>query len=162
MALAARIDDMLAERGLSKAQFAKFMGKEPSVISKWLSGTHNFTMDTLSEISDCLGYPLSKFFEEKESPMLYSKQYAVKGMVSAKGRMGWSFAKPVMPGQPAIVGLAGLSPGFWETGLWAKTESINGINMITIPTSAGFLKKIPMESEESEAYALLNAKSYLK
>ncbi|MBK8610896.1 MAG: helix-turn-helix transcriptional regulator [Chitinophagaceae bacterium] len=39
----------------SKLEFAANMGKTPSAISKWLSGTHNFTSDTLSDIEEVLG-----------------------------------------------------------------------------------------------------------
>ncbi|HTO16707.1 MAG TPA: hypothetical protein VLZ83_13125 [Edaphocola sp.] len=38
--------------------------KSLSIITKWLSGTHNFTQDTLVEIGDVLGI---NFFEAKES-----------------------------------------------------------------------------------------------
>lgn len=79
MNLSATISDLLAERNMSKSQFAKFMGKEPSVITKWLSGTHNFTIDTLSEISECLGFPLAKFFEEKEPEIIYRSHFAITG-----------------------------------------------------------------------------------
>jgi ribosome-binding protein aMBF1 (putative translation factor) len=54
MLLAARIDDKLRERGLSNQEFAYMMGKKPSEISKWLSGTHNFTTETLWEIERVL------------------------------------------------------------------------------------------------------------
>lgn len=39
----------------SKLEFAAKMGKTPSAISKWLSGTHNFTSDTISDIEEVLG-----------------------------------------------------------------------------------------------------------
>lgn len=54
MRIAAQIDDGMKAAGLSKIEFAKLMHKQPSVITKWLSGTHNFTADTLSEISSAL------------------------------------------------------------------------------------------------------------
>lgn len=39
--------------------------KSPSIITKWLSGTHNFTQDTLVEIGEVLG--INFFTKEKES-----------------------------------------------------------------------------------------------
>ncbi|MDD2636318.1 MAG: helix-turn-helix transcriptional regulator [Bacteroidales bacterium] len=54
MLLAARIDDAMKSKGLNKSQFAELMGKKNSVITKWLSGTHNFTADTLFDISRVL------------------------------------------------------------------------------------------------------------
>lgn len=58
MLLAARIDDKIRERGLSNQEFAYMMGKKPSEISKWLSGTHNFTTETLWEIERVLNIQL--------------------------------------------------------------------------------------------------------
>ena len=55
IALACRIDDLMKAKGYSNSTFAKKLGKQPSVITKWLSGTHNFTMDTLDEIAYHLG-----------------------------------------------------------------------------------------------------------
>ena len=54
MLLAARIDDALKEKQLTNQEFACMMGKKPSEISKWLSGTHNFTTETLWEIERVL------------------------------------------------------------------------------------------------------------
>lgn len=98
MKLAAKIDQLLIEKGLSKGQFAKFMGKEPSVISKWLSGTHNFTTDTLSDISDCLGVSLFKLFEETTPPIIHKANFAIKSPSAgvnvrfADGELGISIA----------------------------------------------------------------------
>jgi transcriptional regulator with XRE-family HTH domain len=58
MSLAARIDDILQARGLTNQEFAFMMGKKPSEISRWLSGTHNFTTETLWEIERVLNIQL--------------------------------------------------------------------------------------------------------
>jgi ribosome-binding protein aMBF1 (putative translation factor) len=58
MLLAARIADKIRERGLSNQEFAFMIGKKPSEISKWLSGTHNFTTETLWEIERVLNIQL--------------------------------------------------------------------------------------------------------
>lgn len=58
MLLAQKIDDARIANKLSKGDFAKKMGVKPSVITKWLSGTHNFTSDTLSDIEEILGINL--------------------------------------------------------------------------------------------------------
>jgi transcriptional regulator with XRE-family HTH domain len=41
--------------------------KSPSIITKWLSGTHNFTQDTLVEIGEVLGI---NFFGKEEDPIV--------------------------------------------------------------------------------------------
>ena len=57
MRIAAHIEDAMNQAGLTKTQFARLMGKYPSEITKWLSGTHNFTSDLLTEIEVTLGIP---------------------------------------------------------------------------------------------------------
>ena len=47
MSLAIKIADAIEKNGYSKSEFAKKIGKNNSEISKWISGTHNFTFDTL-------------------------------------------------------------------------------------------------------------------
>ena len=54
MKLAAQIDNVLMSRGLTNQEFAFMMGKKPSEITRWLSGTHNFTTETLWEIERVL------------------------------------------------------------------------------------------------------------
>lgn len=54
MLLAARIDDGIKAKGWKKKDFAMAMSKTPSEITKWLSGTHNFTADTLFDIERVL------------------------------------------------------------------------------------------------------------
>ncbi|MBO5834552.1 MAG: helix-turn-helix transcriptional regulator [Bacteroidales bacterium] len=58
MRLAIKIADAIAQSGLTQKEFAERMNKKPSEISKWLSGTHNFTIDTLYDISRELGITL--------------------------------------------------------------------------------------------------------
>ena len=58
MKLAAQIDDVLMSRGLTNQEFAFMMGKKPSEITRWLSGTHNFTTETLWEIERVLNIQL--------------------------------------------------------------------------------------------------------
>lgn len=58
MAIAACIADALDAKGWSKSEFAAYMHQRPSVVTRWLSGTHNFTVDTLSDIEEALGIRL--------------------------------------------------------------------------------------------------------
>lgn len=54
MGLAVKIANILHERGITNQEFAYMMGKKPSEISRWLSGTHNFTTETLWQIERTL------------------------------------------------------------------------------------------------------------
>lgn len=65
MLLAVRIADVMQEKGISQTQLAQKLGKSHSVITKWLSGTHNFTSDTLSDIECALGISLFQFVEQQ-------------------------------------------------------------------------------------------------
>lgn len=63
MLVAQMLHDYLSLRDISQQSLAGKMGKQPSEVSKWLSGDHNFTIDTLSDI----GYYLDMdFFARKE------------------------------------------------------------------------------------------------
>jgi len=98
MMLAAKIDDAIKVKGWTKKEFAAQMGKSPSEISKWLSGLHNFTSDTLFDISEKLCIDLLNL--EKQKPQhVPSKVYQI--IVS------------VQPGIPA-------SP-FYGSSYWGST-----------------------------------------
>lgn len=57
-ALADKIDMILREKNISQKQLAKRMGKTEAEVSRWLGGTHNFTLRTIAKISDALGVKL--------------------------------------------------------------------------------------------------------
>ena len=54
-AIAVRIGDALLRKGWSKADLAKAMGKKAAERSKWMSGQHNFTIETIAKIESVLG-----------------------------------------------------------------------------------------------------------
>ena len=55
VAIANRIYSILEQRGLSQKEFARLMGKTETEVSRWLSGTHNLTISTISKITSVLG-----------------------------------------------------------------------------------------------------------
>lgn len=59
-AVSNRIYELMTQRGLSKAEFARSIGKRPCEITKWLSGQHNFTLSTLAMLSTFFGQPIIK------------------------------------------------------------------------------------------------------
>ena len=59
MVIAARIDDAMRVKGWGKKELIAALGKgKPSVVTKWLSGTHNFTVEILVELENALGISL--------------------------------------------------------------------------------------------------------
>jgi len=53
-----RIHEILTEKGLRQKDLARMLGKTEAEISKWMRGTHNFTIDTLISIENALGEPI--------------------------------------------------------------------------------------------------------
>ena len=57
-AIATRIDEVLKRKGMTQRELAWRLGKRESEISKWLTGRHNFTTNTIARISLALGAPI--------------------------------------------------------------------------------------------------------
>lgn len=57
-AIATRIDEVLKRKGMTQRELAGRLGKRESEVSKWLTGRHNFTTNTLARISLALGAPI--------------------------------------------------------------------------------------------------------
>ena len=62
--VARRIHSLLEHLDMDQKEFASKLGKSESEISKWLRGTHNFTLKTISRIESVL-----------ESPVVLTNQY---------------------------------------------------------------------------------------
>lgn len=73
MLLAVRIEDWMISSGWSKGAFAEKLNKHPSEITKWLSGTHNFTVDTLSEIAAAFQIGIEGLFISHPSTVVDQK-----------------------------------------------------------------------------------------
>ena len=54
-AIVDRIDQLLKERGMTQRELAEALGKKEAEVSRWMRGTHNFTIRTLAKISNVLG-----------------------------------------------------------------------------------------------------------
>lgn len=53
-----RLKRVLAESNMSQKDMAELLGRKPAEISKWLSGSHNFTLKTLALIESRIGVSL--------------------------------------------------------------------------------------------------------
>lgn len=62
-----RIHEILAKQGKEQKELARALGKKESEISKWMSGTHNFTIKTLAKIEDVLDEPIIQVSKTKAS-----------------------------------------------------------------------------------------------
>ncbi|MCA6516432.1 MAG: helix-turn-helix transcriptional regulator [Chitinophagaceae bacterium] len=80
MQIAARIEDLMKARNWSKSQFATKVGKNPSEITKWLSGTQNFTIDVLTEIASTFEVELAALLGRKQASVIYRKEIVVKSV----------------------------------------------------------------------------------
>lgn len=71
MLLAAKIEDAMKAKGWNKTELLKATGqKNASVATKWFSGTHNFTHDTLFDIQEALGVKLLNINEPTEEVII--------------------------------------------------------------------------------------------
>lgn len=84
MLLAAKIKDGMNAKGRRKKQLAEALEQNPSVITKWLSGTHNFTSDTLSDIEEVLGISLLDVQAKKETQIVHYHVQITSVVVSTK------------------------------------------------------------------------------
>lgn len=58
IAIAKQINIILDKYGKSQAELAGLLGKSESEVSKWLRGSHNFTLKTIAKIEEALGEPI--------------------------------------------------------------------------------------------------------
>lgn len=80
MQIAARIEDFMKSKGWNKSKFAEKVGKNPSEITKWLSGTQNFTLDVLTEIAFVLDIEVMALFGKRHIELIYKKEMIVKSV----------------------------------------------------------------------------------
>jgi transcriptional regulator with XRE-family HTH domain len=67
LAMADYIERLLIVKGLKQKDLADKMGKSEAEVSKWLSGTHNFTLRSLSKIETVLNETLIEIPKQKSS-----------------------------------------------------------------------------------------------
>jgi transcriptional regulator with XRE-family HTH domain len=62
--LSDRIHEILLSKGISQKELAEMLGKKESQVSKWMTGTHNFTIKTLALLEVKLGAPIFRVVME--------------------------------------------------------------------------------------------------
>jgi transcriptional regulator with XRE-family HTH domain len=83
LAISALIADAIPKHFVSKGEFAHAMGVSPGLVSRWLSGTHNFTIETLVDIQQVLGIRLINMGEFTPASVALGV-IGVKGIVPSK------------------------------------------------------------------------------
>ena len=53
--IAERLDALLKKKGITQHELADRLGKRDSEVSKWLTGRHNFTTNTIARIELAIG-----------------------------------------------------------------------------------------------------------
>ena len=66
-----RIHEILMAKGLRQKDLVLRLGKKEAEISKWMRGTHNFTIDTLVSIEEALGAPILQVVHQEEDVLAY-------------------------------------------------------------------------------------------
>lgn len=61
-----RIHEILVKQGKEQKDLARLLGKSESEISKWMTGTHNFTINTLAKIQAVLGESVIQITKERQ------------------------------------------------------------------------------------------------
>lgn len=72
-----RISDILEQRGLMQKDLADMLDKSEAEISKWLCGTHNFTLQTISKIEAVLGESIMEI-PSQNKPQTPAKTFKVR------------------------------------------------------------------------------------
>lgn len=96
--LAEQVDAILAEKGLSQRDLAKLLGKGDSEVSKWLSGTHNMTLESIAKLEAALEADLvvtklnpDGYFNRRQLTRLeVAKEGGTHKLVRVKGDAGAS------------------------------------------------------------------------
>lgn len=81
--IAAKIEGKRSSLGMTQKEFARMMGVSQGMVSRWESGTYNFTVTTLNDICDKLGLIFEPIIREEayycendfETMNVYTKSY---------------------------------------------------------------------------------------
>ena len=82
MMIAVRIAEAMKAMQWKNKDLLAAVGKDnPSVITKWLSGTHNFTTETLVEIESALGISLLNLEEKSTEKLVIQYSFSIQSEV---------------------------------------------------------------------------------
>ena len=67
-----RIHEVLQAKGMKQKDLAQKLGKSEAEISKWMRGTHNFTIDTLTSIEIAIDAPIIEVYHHPKPSSEYN------------------------------------------------------------------------------------------
>jgi transcriptional regulator with XRE-family HTH domain len=73
-AIVDRIDAILQRKNISQRDLAEMLNKKESEISKWMRGTHNFTLKTIARLEAVLGEPILAIMPQKPQRIMISRR----------------------------------------------------------------------------------------
>jgi transcriptional regulator with XRE-family HTH domain len=79
-----RIHEILESQGKNQKELAISLGKSEAEISKWMRGTHNFTLDTICKIETALGCKILTTYKEETENISFSPAHFVSINVSTQ------------------------------------------------------------------------------
>lgn len=71
------INQIMKEKGYTKRELAKKLGKSPSEITKWLKGEHNFTLRSLAKLQAILDEPIIHIPKKNTFQTACSKSFSM-------------------------------------------------------------------------------------
>ena len=92
--LSSRIEALLCEKGWTKTDLAKKTGKKCSEVSKWLSGTQNFTLRTIALIEEALECRLIKVVDNTDDCHTLTVHYVVSVPAALGDEQIWQQPRP--------------------------------------------------------------------
>jgi transcriptional regulator with XRE-family HTH domain len=66
LAISKKVFELLDEKGMKSSDLATLLGKSQAEISKWLSGSHNLTLKSITKIEEALKVELFHIEPKKE------------------------------------------------------------------------------------------------
>lgn len=105
--LSARIQYLMDINGFDQKDLAKKLNKNESEISKWMSGSHNYTIKTLAKIEEVLGNKLlsvcneEEYIQKTEVVIIY-QEYLYDSIKSDKTKINIQNQKPYRLNIPKI------------------------------------------------------------
>ncbi|MGK9367942.1 helix-turn-helix domain-containing protein [Melioribacter sp. Ez-97] len=89
MGIAASIEDILKKKAMTQRELAERMNKKESEVSRWLSGSHNFTFETIAKIEEALGERLifTKYDIEEQEQINYKDVYIYHNVYEDRGKI---------------------------------------------------------------------------